>query len=251
MRDLHATDDGRGGDTLHPSLGESLIGGLDAAGQSDRAGGVFDDDALEVEGGTVDGGMSHAEVISQAAEEEAFQSALAQVTGQAGRREVIILQKRRVRVDVGAETFAHDEFGVGSFERGMEVRTRRPLNAVIRPERLRSVGNLNALVRLRTGMSAGEGDVTARMPVLSKHDVGELLRERVDDGYNFVAAWHGQRAAGTEVILKIDDQQGVSSAVEHEVSVARSAASCQIHIITPCDSEYEVVRTWFPSPSPG
>ena len=59
-------------------------------------------------------------------------------------------------------------------------------------------------------MATGEGEVIARVPVLGEDDVGEVRRDamdRLDDG---VAIGHGERAAGAEVILYVDDEEDVS-----------------------------------------
>jgi hypothetical protein len=50
------------------------------------------------------------------------------------------------------------------------------------------------------------------MPVLSQHDVFEARRERVDDRNDLVAPLYREPAAGTEVVLHIDDDEGVSGA---------------------------------------
>ena len=87
-----------------PASAKAWSGGVDAARQLDRAGGVLDDKALEVERGAVDGGEAHAEVVGQSAQEEPRQAAFAQVAGQAGGREVVVLQKRGVGVDLWRES---------------------------------------------------------------------------------------------------------------------------------------------------
>ena len=46
-----------------------------------------------------------------------------------------------------------------------------------------------------------------RMPVLRQHDVLEILGQRVDQRHDLVAARHRQRAARTEIILHVDDDQ--------------------------------------------
>src|SRR6266850_3946261 len=49
--------------------------------------------------------------------------------------------------------------------------------------------------------------MVARVPVLRQHDVGEAGAQAVDDGHDFVAFRHRERAAGHEVILDVDDDQ--------------------------------------------
>ena len=52
--------------------GQSCVGFGDGVGEVDGAGGVFDDDGFEAECFAVDGGVADAEVVGEAAEEEAL-----------------------------------------------------------------------------------------------------------------------------------------------------------------------------------
>ena len=108
-----------------------------------------------------------------------------------------------------AKALAQDQLGVGDVERGMELRAARVLHAVIGPERLRAVGRVDGLIRLRAGVSAGKRDVRGRVPVLRQQNVREDPRQRVDEGNDLVAARDPQRAAGAEVVLQVDDEQRV------------------------------------------
>ena len=64
----------------------------------------------------VDGGVADAEVVGEAAEEEALQVALAEVAGETGGGAVVVFEEGGVAVDVAAEAFAKDEFGVGDVQ---------------------------------------------------------------------------------------------------------------------------------------
>ena len=55
------------------------------------------------------------------------------------------------------------------------------------------------------------------MPVLREHDMRETSRERVDDGYDLVAAGNSQRAAGAEVVLQVDDEKCVGGGIEYHI----------------------------------
>ena len=61
----------------------------------------------------VDGGVANAEVVGEAAEEEALQVAFAEIACEAGGGGVVVFEEGGVAVDVAAEAFAEDEFGVG------------------------------------------------------------------------------------------------------------------------------------------
>ena len=86
--------------------GQGGVGFGDAVGEVDGAGGVFDDDGFEAEVVAVDGGVADAEVVGEAAEEEALQVAFAEVAGEAGWGEVIVFEEGGVAVDVAAEPFS-------------------------------------------------------------------------------------------------------------------------------------------------
>jgi len=163
---------------------------LDATGQIHRAGGVFDDDGFEAHVFAVDGGVADAEVVGEAAEEEALETALAEVTGEAGGGGVVVFEEGGVAVDVPAEAFAEDEFGVGDREAGMEGCAVGVLEGVIGPKGLRAVGGFDGFVGL-FGMGAGEGDVGGGVPVLGEDDVVEFLGEGVDDGDDGVPVGDG------------------------------------------------------------
>jgi hypothetical protein len=50
------------------------------------------------------------------------------------------------------------------------------------------------------------------MPVLRQHDVWEFGCQRIDQGHNLVSAGHGEAAAGTEVVLDVDNEKRVALA---------------------------------------
>jgi hypothetical protein len=47
------------------------------------------------------------------------------------------------------------------------------------------------------------------MPVLGQHHVIEAFGETIDDRHHGIAIDNGKRAAGTEIILHVDDQQQI------------------------------------------
>ena len=127
-------------------------------GKVDGAGGVFDDDGFEAEVFAVDGGVADAEVVGEAAEEEAFQVALAQITGETGGGEVVVFEEGGVAVDVAAEAFAEDEFRVGDVEGRVEGCAFGVLEDVFGPESLGAVVDLDGFEGL-FAVCGGEGDV--------------------------------------------------------------------------------------------
>lgn len=195
-------------DALDASDNEGVVGLGDGARQINRAAGIFDDEALEAESRTVDGGVADTEVIGKSAEEEPLEAALAEISSEAGRGEVVVFEERGVRVDVAAEAFAQDEFGVWNVDGWMKGCAGGILQAVFGPESLRTIRSLDGLEGLLM-MRGGKRDVLGGMPVLGEDDVLELLRERVDRWDDLIAFGYGEVAAGAKVVLHVDDEQGI------------------------------------------
>jgi len=51
--------------------------------------------------------------------------------------------------------------------------------------------------------------MSRRVPVLGQDHVAEKTAQAVDDGNDLIPAGNGQRTAGAEITLNIDDDQGV------------------------------------------
>jgi hypothetical protein len=184
------------------------VGFGDCVGKVDGAGGVFDDDGFETECFAVDGGVANAKIVGQAAEEEALQVPLAEIASEAGWGGVVVFEEGGVAVDVAAEAFAEDEFGVGDEKRWVEGCSTGVLDDVLGPEDLGAVVDFDDLERLFV-VGGGEGDVLVRVPVLGEDDVVESFGEGVDDGDYGIAVGDAEVSAGHEVVLDVDDQEGV------------------------------------------
>jgi hypothetical protein len=92
----------------------------------------------------------------------------------------------------------------------MQFRAARALHAVIRPQRLRLAMQIDQLERRAARVRAGKRGMCARMPVLRHHHMAEHARaqQRVDARNDCVALVAGQRAAGHEIRLHVDDDEG-------------------------------------------
>jgi hypothetical protein len=99
--------------------------------------------------------VADAEVVGEAAEEEAGEAALAQVSGEAGGGEVVVFEEGGVGVDVAVEAFAEEEFGVGDVEAGVQGCAFGVLEGVIGPEGLGAVVGVDRFVGL-LGVGGGE-----------------------------------------------------------------------------------------------
>jgi hypothetical protein len=65
-------------------------------------------------------------------------------------------------------------------------------------------------------MSAGEGAVPWRMPILGQRDMLKALAEPVRHRHDPIALAHRERAARAEIILDIDDKQKVALFGAHD-----------------------------------
>ena len=141
------------GDPRDSGFEESLVGGFHAAWQPYGATGILDDDALEVERGSVDCGVTDTEVVCESTYEQPLEGALAEIARETGRRGVVVLEEGRVGIDVAAETFADNELGVWQLEPGVKIGSGSCLDAVIRPERLGSVHGFDGFEGLAARVS--------------------------------------------------------------------------------------------------
>ena len=78
-----------------------------------------------------------------------------------------------------------------NFEFRVKRRSGRALDAVIRPQDLCAIGNLDSLERMLAGMGTGERSMSRRMPILRQDDVRVRGHQAVDRGDDRVAVWNG------------------------------------------------------------
>src|SRR2546426_1173102 len=140
---LDALDAGAG--HVGPRLGEG-------APRVDASSGVLDHGRREPRLTRVERRPPHAEVRGEPDQVDVAETALAQVTAEAGRGLPIGLQEGRVGVDVLPVPLPDDQLGVGDAEAGREGGALGALDAVVRPEDLRAVRELDRLERLLAGM---------------------------------------------------------------------------------------------------
>ena len=124
-------------------------------------------------------------------------------------------RKAEYEIDRAPEALSHDQLGMRHVELRVKARPRRSLHAVVRPQNLRAVRDLDRVERAPAGMRAGERSMPGGMPVLGQDHMGEGSRQPVDRGDDRVAVGHRERAARAEIVLDIDDQQNVSIIWRH------------------------------------
>ncbi len=113
--------------------------------------------------GCVKRGPGDAEVRRQTADEEPLRATLLEVAGKTRRRRPIGFPKAGIAVDPGLVTLAKNRLRVRNIERGVELGARASLNAMVGPQDLRSIGDVDRRERLAP-MRAGERNVAGGVP---------------------------------------------------------------------------------------
>ncbi len=149
-------------------------------------------------------GIGDAEIQRQTDQRDLADPACAQIAFQPGGRGVVVLEKRGIAVDGRVMPFAEDQIGAIHGQIGVELRAERALDAVVGPEHLRAIGHVDH-AHLCRAMGGGEGGMPRRVPILRQDHHAEIIHHGIDPRHDLIAACHGQRAAGAEVFLHIDD----------------------------------------------
>ena len=92
----------------------------------------------------------------------------------------------------------------------MKRRARRVLHAMIRPQGLRPVTDLDRFEGLFAGVGARKGHMPRRVPILRDDDMREPARQAVDRRHDRVTLRHRERAAGAEIALRVGDDQNIA-----------------------------------------
>ena len=83
------------------------------------------------------------------------------------------------------------------------------------------------------------------VPVLGEDDVIEFFGEGVDQGDDGVAVGYGEVAAGHEVVLDVDDEEGVGGLELHDESmVVQLVRSAVVLRTRPTLATMRLSRTW-------
>ena len=196
-------------DDRHPRLAKLIFYPLYRPVDVDCLAGFANYHCGQVQSPRIESRPGDAEVISQAREKHPFQAAFSQIPAQPRRGRMIVLEERRVRVQVDSMSFAEDQLGLRQTQQGMKIGSAGSLNAVLRPEYLRSVRGFDTLECVTPRMTRRKRQVPLRMPVLRKHDMLEFPRGPVNRLDHPVGLRNSQRAARTEVILHVDNDQHI------------------------------------------
>src|SRR5207248_2655648 len=149
-----------------------------------------------------------------------------QVIAETGGLAVAVVEEAAVAVDARIGPLAEDRFRAVHLQRFREIGAGSSLHAVVGPEHLGQTGKLHELARLLPGIRRREASVPRRMPVLRRHHEIESLLHAIRDRDHLVAARHGERAAGQEVVLQIDQDQRPHGDLRFDPLTHRSYAAC-------------------------
>ncbi len=83
------------------------------------------------------------------------------------------------------------------------------LNAVIGPQYLFAIRHDDHIEGLMPRMARRKGKMSRGMPVLGQDHMHKPAGKTIDDGNHCFPLRHGECAAGAEIVLNIDDEQGV------------------------------------------
>jgi len=175
----------------------------------DSAAGVFNDEDFKAFFVCVQRGGSDAKIISESGDKNALHAFSAEMISKTGGGGVIVVGEGGVGIDMQLLAFANDKLGIGDVQCGVQRGACGLLHAVIGPQHLLAVGGGDAFEDGVAGVRGGEGDVSGGVPVLREDDVGEARRERVEGRDDGIAIGNCKCAPGAEVILDIDDEDGV------------------------------------------
>jgi hypothetical protein len=115
----------------------------------------------------------------------------------------VSLHKCRVAVDVLAEAFADDQVGLRNLDVLGDLRAFGVLHAMVRPQHLVTIANLDRLERLLVWIAGRERHVVWRMPVLRHHHIVETFGDAVDYRNNLIAIFQRARITAGAVLPHI------------------------------------------------
>ena len=175
----------------------------------DGPAGILDHDRLKALPRGVQGRIVNAKIGRQPTQEDPREVPLLQVFGKPRRGLAVVFKEGGIGIDLGPKSLLDHFFRMGKVQVRVEGRAPGFLDAMVGPKHLRAVIHVNGVIRRLSLVGRGERRMALRVPILGQDDAGERPAQTVDDGNDPVAIGHGQRAAGAEVILHIDDDQDV------------------------------------------
>ncbi len=202
------------GNTPDTSLHHVLLGSIQRGFEIDPAAGIVDHEYLEPGRASVDSAPGHTEIRGKPGQKQPPQAALAQVSGQAGRRSPVCLEEGGIAVDAAVISLSDDKLRAGQFQAWRECGARRALDAMGRPQHLRPIGERESLERGPPGVTGRERDMIGWMPVLGEQDMAENLSKAIDRCNHLLPAGDGQGSTRQKILLHVHDQKNI---IRHQV----------------------------------
>lgn len=184
-------------------------GGRVARPQVHAAAGVRDHRDGKAESAGVERGEFHAVIGRQPGDENVRDAPLTQVIAEPGGASMTVVEEATVAVDFRIDALLKNPFHPRGVEPGREFGPAAMLYAMHGPEHLRQPGQLAKIAEILSGIHRGEAAVPGRMPVLGGDYQREGRLEPIGEGNDPIPFRHGQSAAGKEIVLNIDKNEGV------------------------------------------
>jgi hypothetical protein len=144
------------GKEAHPGLAHRAHRLLERAVDVDAATSGRRDRDFETSLAAVDRRKGDAEIGGEPAQGEAAKPGFLEIAGEPGRRLAVVLAECRIGVDRASEPFSDNQLRMRGLEPRVERRALRLLHAMVRPQDLRAVGDLDRLERPLAAVRAGE-----------------------------------------------------------------------------------------------
>src|SRR5450755_3571256 len=144
--------------------------------------------------------MTHTEVIGQPGEKDPSQAPFAQIPGKAGTRDVIVLIKGGVGIDIAAKPLAQNQLCVIQKQVGVKCRPHAALHAMVGPEHLLAMTRRYSFKRRASRMIGSKRVVIAWVPVLGQDHMAEGSGDAMNHWHNILATRYRHGAPITEVI---------------------------------------------------
>jgi len=191
-----------------------LPGSVEVAGVLvDASAAVGEDADVEAAFQGVQDGEADAVVGGQSHDIQFLHPLLAKPGVQSGGTSMGVIEEGAVAVDAGVAAFQEhfgDEFGL---ESGREFGAGRVLDAVIGPEQLFQTVQPDRLAGAMSRMLAGKAGMSGRMPVFAGHHQIVSGHPAIGAGDDLITLGYGQGAAGQEILLEVDQQEGLHGSV--------------------------------------
>ncbi len=131
-----------------------------------------------------------------------------QVSVQTRWRPVVVFEEGGIGIDMQSVAFAYDQIRAVGGQVGMERGAVGADDAMVGPQDLGAVGGFCHAERFAAFVAGCKGKVARRMPVLGQDPNRKIGHQPVDKRHDPVAFGYGKGAAGAEIVLDVDGDEG-------------------------------------------